>query len=88
MRKISLEEAEAQFLLLIEAALQGEEVIITQENQPIIKLVTLPSPKPPRQPGRGKHLKVSLSDDFDEPLPDFTEYIPQRVQAINCTFPG
>jgi prevent-host-death family protein len=41
MRQISIEEAEAQFLLLIEAALQGEEVIITQENQPIIKFVSL-----------------------------------------------
>ncbi len=76
MRQISLEEAAGQFLFLIEAALQGEEVIITQENQPLIKFVTINSPKPPRQPGRAKHLMISLSEDFDEPLADFAEYMP------------
>ncbi len=73
MRQVSVEEAQNQFRTLIEAALNGEEIIITQEDQPIIKFVTIDSPKPPRQPGRGKHLMITISDDFDEPLEDFAE---------------
>jgi antitoxin (DNA-binding transcriptional repressor) of toxin-antitoxin stability system len=75
MRQVSVEEAQAQFLLLIESALKGEEIIITQADQPILKFVAIDSPKPRRQPGRGKHLMITMSDDFDEPLADFAEYM-------------
>jgi len=75
MRQVSIQEAQIQFLGLIEAALQGEEIIITQENQPIIKFVTIASPNPPRQPCSGKHLMITMADDFDEPVEDFAEYM-------------
>ncbi len=75
MPQISVEKARNQFPLLVEAALNGEEIIITQNEQPIIKFVTIAPPKPQRQPGRGKHLKIIMSDDFDEPLEDFAEYM-------------
>jgi antitoxin (DNA-binding transcriptional repressor) of toxin-antitoxin stability system len=74
MRQISIEEAQVQFLGLIEAALNGEEIIITQEDQPIIKFVTIDSPKPQRQRGSAKGL-ITIADDFDEPLQDFAEYM-------------
>ena len=75
MRQVSVQEAQTQLLGLIEAALKGEEIIITQKDKPIIKFVTIASPKAQRQPGRGKHLMISMSDDFDEPLADFAEYM-------------
>ena len=75
MRQVSVEEAQAQFLRLIETALKGEEIIITREGQPILKFVKLERPKPQRQPGRGKHLMITMSNDFDEPLEDFAEYM-------------
>ena len=75
MRQVSIEEAQAQFLLLIESALNGEEIVITQEDQPILKFVAIDSPKFQRQPGKGKHLMITMSDDFDEPLEDFAEYM-------------
>lgn len=74
MRQVSVEEAKIQFQFLIEATLKGE-IIITQEDQPIIKFVTITSLKPERQPGRGKHLMITMTDDFDEPLEDFDEYM-------------
>lgn len=74
MRQVSVEEAQVQFLALIEAALNGEEIIITQEDQPIIKFVTIDSPKPPRQRGSAKGL-ITIADDFDDPLEDFAEYM-------------
>jgi antitoxin (DNA-binding transcriptional repressor) of toxin-antitoxin stability system len=64
--QVSVEEAQVQFQVLTEAALKGEEIIITQEDQPIIKFVTIVSSKPERQPGRGKHLMITMSNDFDE----------------------
>ncbi len=33
-----------------------------------------PHPQP-RQPGSAKHLIISMSADFDEPLADFAEYM-------------
>jgi len=29
----------------------------------------------PRKPGSGKHLKIVMAEDFDEPLEDFAEYM-------------
>lgn len=29
----------------------------------------------PRKAGSGKHLKIVMSEDFDEPLEDFAEYM-------------
>jgi hypothetical protein len=31
--------------------------------------------KPRRRAGRAKHLNIQMSDDFDEPLEDFAEYM-------------
>lgn len=74
MRQVSIQEAQVQFLGLIEAALQGEEIIITQGGQPILKFVMIDQPKPPRQRGSAKGL-ITIADDFDEPLEDFAEYM-------------
>jgi antitoxin (DNA-binding transcriptional repressor) of toxin-antitoxin stability system len=75
MRQVNVEEAQVQFQVLVEAALKGEEIIITQEDQPIIKFVTIASPKPERKPGSGKHLMITMTNDFDEPIEDFSEYM-------------
>ena len=32
-------------------------------------------PFPSRKAGSGKHLNIVMSDDFDEPLADFAEYM-------------
>ncbi len=75
MRQVSVEEASKQFLKLIEAAVKGEEIIITKSGQPIIKFVTIDAPKPKPHFGSAKHLNIKLSDDFDAPLEDFAEYM-------------
>jgi len=58
---------------LIESVVNGEEVIFTQDNQPIAKLTAMRNGKPHPQFGSAKGLFV-LADDFDEPLADFDEY--------------
>ncbi len=71
MRQVTLEEAGSQLSQLIQEALQGEDVIITQENAPDVKLVPI---KLGRKVGTAAGL-VFMADDFDAPLDDFKEYM-------------
>ncbi|MCU7244755.1 MAG: DUF2281 domain-containing protein, partial [Microcystis aeruginosa WS75] len=56
-------------------AATGEEIIITRNNQPMVKLVS-PQTIPKRPPlfGSDKNI-ISIGDDFDEPLEDFKDYM-------------
>jgi prevent-host-death family protein len=74
MTQITLTEASQHLSDLIEAALKGEEIVITKENQPLVKLVPVSPVK--RRPlfGSAKDL-ITISDDFDEPLEDFKDYM-------------
>ncbi len=74
MSKMDIAEAKDHLPELIAEAVSGEEVVITQNNQPVVKLVLVPQVKRRRQAGSAKGL-VTISDDFDEPLEDFREYI-------------
>jgi antitoxin (DNA-binding transcriptional repressor) of toxin-antitoxin stability system len=48
--------------------MRGEEVAITQDNQPVVELVVIPKQaKPYRQAESAKRM-VWMSDNFDEPL--------------------
>jgi len=74
MYEISLEEAQAQFGRLIQKAIQGQEIIITHNNVPMVRLVSIPRTKPRPQFGSAKGL-ITMADDFDAPLEDFKEYM-------------
>jgi prevent-host-death family protein len=74
MHQVSLEEAKTQFLRLIHDAMSGQEIVITQQNIPVVKLVSIPRSKPRAQFGSAKGL-ITMSDDFDAPLDDFKEYM-------------
>ncbi len=67
MRQVSAKEGAIQWEALIQAALNGEEIVITQDEKPIIKWVVVKKQARPRF-GSGKHLGIVMSDDFDEPL--------------------
>ncbi|MEW6499845.1 MAG: type II toxin-antitoxin system Phd/YefM family antitoxin [Cyanobacteriota bacterium] len=74
MQQIDLAEASKHLPNLIEAALRGEEVTISKDNQPVVKLVPVSPVKRRPQFGSAKGL-VTISDDFDEPLEDFKDYM-------------
>ncbi|MEG4067554.1 DUF2281 domain-containing protein [Microcoleus sp. Pol11C2] len=64
-----------KLLELIEATIRGGEIAITQDNRPVVKLVVIPKQaKRNRQAGSAKGM-VWMSDDFDEPLEEFNEYM-------------
>lgn len=71
MQQINLNEASKHLTELIEAANRGEEIIITKDDQPVAKLVPF---KHGRRAGSAKGL-VTISEDFDEPLEDFKDYM-------------
>jgi antitoxin (DNA-binding transcriptional repressor) of toxin-antitoxin stability system len=62
--QVSLVEAAASLSDLVQAAIDGEEVILLDGERPAIRLVPITSIKPDRQPGSAKGL-IWISDDFD-----------------------
>lgn len=73
---ITIEEAQAKLKELLHQLAPGEEVIITENQQPLAKLVSeqpKPGLRPP--PGLGKGCITIVSED-DEHLKDFAEYMP------------
>ena len=78
MAIVTIEEAQASLPDLIHKLLPGEELMITENNQPVAKLVSEPpTPKPGLRPppGLGKGCITIISDD-DDHLKDFEEYMP------------
>ncbi len=72
---ITVEEAQASLKELILNLAPGEEVVITDNLQPVAKLVG-GQPKPPRPaPGLGKGSILYMAPDFDEPIEEMKEYI-------------
>ena len=73
MNPVSIAEAAAKLPNLIDAALRGEDVTIVTSDRLWVKL-TPTNPVKNRQPGSAKG-QVWMSDDFDEPLEDFKDYM-------------
>ena len=72
--QVDITEAQRRSLDLIQAAEQGEEVIITRDHHPLIQLVPVqPVARPQFGSARGL---FTIADDFDAPLDDFREYMP------------
>mgnify|MGYP001059966837 CR=1 FL=1 len=73
MQTVSIKEAQARLLDLIDAVLKGEKVLIVKDEE-AVELV--PAGRlTPRQFGSAQGLIV-MADDFDAPLADFDEYMP------------
>lgn len=72
---VSLDEAQGKLAELIRQLPPGEEIIITENQQPVAKLVGHPRPLERRRPGRCKGMITLLVED-DEHLEGFKEYMP------------
>ena len=75
MAIVTIQEAQAGLPDLIHKLAPGDEVVITENNQPVAKLVASPADKPRPIPGRCKGMLTILAED-DEHLEDFKEYMP------------
>jgi len=75
MLTITIEEAQAQLPKLIHTLLHGEELTITENDQPIAKLTRSPRTSWPCESGSAKDTNHWMADDFDAPLEDFKDYM-------------
>ena len=73
--QVNIHEAKTHLSKLIQEALAGKEVIIARGNQPVVRLDVVPEMRSRRRIGNAKGMILSMSDDFDEPLDDFREYM-------------
>ena len=74
---IPMEEAQATLKELISKLAPGEEVVITENQEPVARLIaTLGPPRKPRQPGTLRGTALYMAPDFNSPLADFKEYMP------------
>ena len=75
MAMVTIQEAQAKLPDLIHKLTPGDEVVITENNLPVAKLVASPGEKLRPEPGRGKGMLTILVED-EEHLEDFKEYMP------------
>ncbi len=74
MENIDINQVTKSLSELIKQAADGDGVVITKKGKPIAKLTAIAVNKQSRQFGSAKDL-IKISDDFDEPLDDFRQYI-------------
>ena len=85
MLYVELKQARAQLLELLDLALQGEEVILTQKSQPVAMLV--PVPTTPETETEGDQDPAAIEEDSEPgadpgPLEEASEPISESDDTI------
>jgi antitoxin (DNA-binding transcriptional repressor) of toxin-antitoxin stability system len=76
MYEVELDDVAGQLPRLLESALRGEEVLITRQEKPVLKLVPVPPTPLPRRRRGSAEGQIHMAAAFDAPLEDFTPYPP------------
>jgi antitoxin (DNA-binding transcriptional repressor) of toxin-antitoxin stability system len=72
---VTIQEAQSNLPELIRRLTPGEELVITEDDRPVAKLVATPPESPkPRQFGTLRGTVLSM-EHFDDPLEDFKDYM-------------
>jgi len=71
---VKVHEAKTNFSKLLKAVEDGDEVIVHRGDVPVARLVRYEASSAKRGFGALKG-KIWMSDDFDDPLPEFEEYM-------------
>ena len=71
MKTYTIHQAKSQLSKLIQKALNGEEVIISNRHIPVVRITAIQLPKR-RLGGLGKN--IWISPDFNKPLAEFDDY--------------
>ena len=75
MSVVTIQEAQAKLSELIHRLAPGDEVLITENNEPVATLArTEKKNQWPCKAGSAKG-KIRLAPDFDAPLEEFKEYM-------------
>jgi antitoxin (DNA-binding transcriptional repressor) of toxin-antitoxin stability system len=76
VKTVTIHEAKTHLSRLIQQALDGEEIVIANRNEPMVRLEVVRASLPQRRFGALKSLVLEMGPSFDEPLEDFAEYAP------------
>jgi len=69
-KTVNVDEVKIKLTNLLSLVTAGNEVIITEGNKPVAKIVPIPSTHRARRAGLNKG-KIWVSEDFNEPLPEY-----------------
>ncbi len=69
MQTVNIHAAKTHLSRLVDAAANGEEIVIARAGKPVARLVPLAAPKKKRVLGTMAGM-FNMPDDFDTPLPD------------------
>lgn len=69
MQTVNIHAAKTHLSRLVDAAANGEEIVIARAGKPVARLVPLAAPKKKRVLGMMAGM-FNMPDDFDAPLPD------------------
>lgn len=72
MEIANIHDAKSRLSTLVERAMKGEEVIIAEAGQPMVRLVPIRPDETPRQGGQWKG-RVRIAEDFDTLPEDLAE---------------
>jgi antitoxin (DNA-binding transcriptional repressor) of toxin-antitoxin stability system len=75
MSTLNLDEAQARLRQIIAGLQPGEEVVLTDNGQPLAKLVKSGRTTWPCKAGSYKKPGFWMAPDFDAPLDEFKEYM-------------
>lgn len=65
MKVVNVQEAKTHLSRLIDAAVDGEEIILGKHGKPMARLLSFLAPTEPRRLG-GLEGKIHIAPDFDE----------------------
>ena len=75
MPTLNLDDAQAHLREVVTALQPGEEVVLTDNGQPLAKLVRTGRTSWPCKAGSARDKILWIAPDFDAPLEEFGEYM-------------
>ena len=72
--QVNMHDAKTRLSELVAAAEAGEEVVIARNGVPAVRVTAVANGHPPIRLGRLEG-QIRLHEDFDDPLPEFAEYM-------------
>ena len=75
MSSVSIDEAREKLSELIHDLRPGDEIVITEGEQPVARILPAAKVRRKRQLGTLRGTVIYIAPDFDAPLDDFKEYM-------------
>lgn len=74
MQQVNVDDAKTRLPDLVSAATSGETVWIVSTEEQVVQLVPVKAEQPRPHFGSAAGL-IAMADDFEDPLPEFREYM-------------